>query len=376
MIKAYSQTQNSTAMLPLAEPTDLEPYNRTQYCHWPCECPPVLPSCPPGVSLLMDGCDCCKACARQAGEGCNEADACDYHKGLYYMVGTGCEHDGVIYRNGQSFKPSCKYQCLCVNGAIGCVTLCTDSQPPRVWCQNPRRVKIPGRCCEQWICDEPKKGRKTAPRHAVEALPAEAQGQSRNCVIQTTSWSICSKTCGRGLSLRVSNANERCEMPGKKCLNIYREEQPKNFTISGCVSKQPYRPKYCGVCMATDDRCCIPYKSKTIYVEFVCPNGAVFTWQWQRSRNQGAGDRRLKVEGKGRLAGHFGGLESRGAVRCAFHTVRVGAATLLVDRLLLPSIEWMLDPDAVRERTSLVMLAAGTEERRRSKRRGGGAIGG
>jgi hypothetical protein len=70
-------------MLPLTEPTDLEPYNRTQYCHWPCECPPVLPACPAGVSLLMDGCDCCKACARQVGEECNEADTCDYHKGLY-----------------------------------------------------------------------------------------------------------------------------------------------------------------------------------------------------------------------------------------------------------------------------------------------------
>ncbi|KAG7246033.1 hypothetical protein CRUP_030415, partial [Coryphaenoides rupestris] len=57
------------------------------------------------------------------------------------MVGTGCEHDGVIYRNGQSFRPSCKYQCVCVNGAIGCVPLCTESQPPRVWCQTPRRVK-------------------------------------------------------------------------------------------------------------------------------------------------------------------------------------------------------------------------------------------
>ncbi|XP_021415677.2 CCN family member 4 [Oncorhynchus mykiss] len=314
--QAYSQTQNSTAMLPLAESTDLEPYNRTQYCHWPCECPLVPHSCPSGVSLLMDGCDCCKACARQVGEECNEADTCDYHKGLYcdyssdkpryekgvcaYMVGVGCEHDGVIYRNGQSFKPSCKYQCLCVNGAIGCVSLCTDSQPPRVWCQNSRRVKIPGRCCEQWICDEPKKGRKTAPRHAVEALPVELKGQSRNCVIQTTSWSICSKTCGRGLSLRVSNANDRCEMvkesrlcnirpcevditkhikPGKNCMNIYREEQPKNLTISGCVSKKSYRPKYCGVCVATDHRCCIPYKSKTIDVEFMCPNGAVFTWQ-------------------------------------------------------------------------------------------------
>lgn len=84
------------------------------------------------------------------------------------MAGSGCEHDGVIYRNGQSFTPSCKYQCVCVNGAIGCVGLCTESQPPRVWCQTPRRVKVPGQCCEKWICDEPRKGRKTAPRHAIE----------------------------------------------------------------------------------------------------------------------------------------------------------------------------------------------------------------
>ncbi|XP_071382635.1 cellular communication network factor 4a isoform X1 [Centroberyx affinis] len=312
--QAYSQ--NSTAMPPTVSvgPTVPEHYNRTQYCKWPCECPKATPTCPPGVSLLMDGCDCCKACARQVGEVCNEADTCDYHKGLYcdyssdkpryekgvcaYMVGTGCEHDGVIYRNGQSFKPSCKYQCVCVNGAIGCVALCTESQPPRVWCQTPRRVKIPGQCCEQWICDQPKRGRKTAPRHAVEDYPAETRSWHKNCISQTTSWSPCSKTCGRGLSLRISNANEQCELvkesrlcnlrpcevditkhikPGKKCLNIYREEQPFNFTISGCTSKKQYRPKYCGVC--TDERCCIPYKSKTIDVEFECPSGTGFTWQ-------------------------------------------------------------------------------------------------
>lgn len=61
----------------------VDQYNRTQYCKWPCECPEVTPTCPLGVSLLMDGCDCCKACARQVGEVCNEADTCDYHKGLY-----------------------------------------------------------------------------------------------------------------------------------------------------------------------------------------------------------------------------------------------------------------------------------------------------
>ncbi len=86
------------------------------------------------------------------------------------LPGTGCEHNGVIYRNGQSFQPSCKYQCLCVNGAIGCVSLCNESQPPRVWCQNPRRVKIPGRCCELWICAESRRGRKTATRHTMAGM--------------------------------------------------------------------------------------------------------------------------------------------------------------------------------------------------------------
>lgn len=100
------------------------------------------------------------------------------------MVGSGCEHDGVIYRNGQSFNPSCKYQCVCVNGAIGCVALCTESQPPRVWCQTPRRVKVRGQCCEQWICDEPKRGRKTAPRHAVEGrTPWILRGGSILCCL-------------------------------------------------------------------------------------------------------------------------------------------------------------------------------------------------
>ncbi|XP_077446715.1 cellular communication network factor 4a [Stigmatopora argus] len=309
-----ASSQNSTAMPTVTSPT-AEPYNHTQYCRWPCECPAEPPACPPGVSLLMDGCDCCKACARQLGEECNEADTCDHHKGLYcdytsdkpryeeglcaYMYGTGCEHDGVIYRNGQSFQPSCKYQCVCVNGAIGCVPLCTESKPPRVWCQNPRRVKVRGQCCEEWICDEPKRGRKTAPRHAVEAPPAELRSrQKNNCVSQTTSWSPCSKTCDRGLSLRVSNANQRCEpvkesrlcnirpcdvnitkhiKAGKKCLNVYREERAFNMSISGCTSTRQYRPKYCGVC--TDERCCIPYKSKTVDVDFVCPDGSSLSWK-------------------------------------------------------------------------------------------------
>ncbi|MGH0162919.1 UNVERIFIED_CONTAM: hypothetical protein FKN15_049661 [Acipenser sinensis] len=176
---AQVHSQNSTAMPPVTAVT--EQFNRTQYCKWPCKCPKIPPRCSAGVSLVMDGCDCCKACARQVGEKCNEADTCDYHKGLYcdysmdkpryeigvcaHMVGVGCEDNGVIYRNGQSFQPNCKYKCMCVNGAIGCVPVCRDSRPPLVWCQNPKRVKVPGKCCEQWICDESKRVRKTSPRH-------------------------------------------------------------------------------------------------------------------------------------------------------------------------------------------------------------------
>lgn len=80
-----AHSQNSTVMPPAtaATSTDAEPYNRTEICKWPCVCPQVAPSCPPGVSLFLDGCECCKACARQVGEVCNEADTCDYHKGLY-----------------------------------------------------------------------------------------------------------------------------------------------------------------------------------------------------------------------------------------------------------------------------------------------------
>eukprot|EP00063_Salmo_salar_P082898 XP_014057733.1 PREDICTED: WNT1-inducible-signaling pathway protein 1-like [Salmo salar] len=74
-------SQYSTAMPPLTATIEL--YNRTAYCKWPCKCAKSAPLCPPGVSVLMDGCDCCKACSKQVGETCNEADVCDYHKGLY-----------------------------------------------------------------------------------------------------------------------------------------------------------------------------------------------------------------------------------------------------------------------------------------------------
>ncbi|XP_038616408.1 CCN family member 4 isoform X1 [Tachyglossus aculeatus] len=299
---------------PIPGPT-ASPSPRPQYCKWPCECPAVAPRCAPGISLVTDGCECCPVCAQQLGAPCNEAALCDRHRGLYcdysadapryeigvcaHVVGVGCVLDGVRYRNGQSFQPNCKYNCTCLNGAVGCVPLCLGSRPPLVWCPQPRRVRLAGRCCDQWVCDDGKKLRRASPRH-VPAPAYEGDGGlwQHNCMPHTSPWSLCSRSCGMGISTRISNANERCQLttesrlcnlrpcqggiarhikPGKKCLAVHRPEEPRNFTISGCVSRDTYRPKFCGVC--TDGRCCTPYKSKTINVSFVCPDGPGFSWK-------------------------------------------------------------------------------------------------
>lgn len=58
-----------------------------------------------------------------------------------------------MYRSGETFQSSCKYQCTCLDGAIGCVPLCSmDIRLPSPDCPNPRRVKVPGKCCEEWEC--------------------------------------------------------------------------------------------------------------------------------------------------------------------------------------------------------------------------------
>lgn len=39
------------------------------------------------MSLVLDGCGCCRVCAKQLGELCGERDLCDPHKGLFCDVG-------------------------------------------------------------------------------------------------------------------------------------------------------------------------------------------------------------------------------------------------------------------------------------------------
>lgn len=54
-----------------------------QDCSQPCACPADPPLCPLGTSLVLDGCGCCKVCARQLGDPCSLLEPCDHHKELY-----------------------------------------------------------------------------------------------------------------------------------------------------------------------------------------------------------------------------------------------------------------------------------------------------
>lgn len=86
------------------------------------------------------------------------------------IEGDNCVFDGVIYQSGETFQPSCKYQCTCQDGQIGCVPRCDeDLLLPQPDCPVPRKVEVPGECCEKWVCD----ANDTEALGDLHALPGE-----------------------------------------------------------------------------------------------------------------------------------------------------------------------------------------------------------
>ncbi|XP_019911830.2 cellular communication network factor 6 [Esox lucius] len=290
---------------------------RKQFCQWPCKCR-AKPQCAPGVSSVLDGCGCCKSCARQIGDTCNERDICDPHKGMYcdfskdlpryehgicaYLMAVGCDLNGVRYENGEAFQPSPLYKCTCIAGAIGC-TPAFIQKPAALLGPAPLRSNAPRPAGLQSRPGASKKDQQeTIYMAAMPAYRDPPLAWKKNCLVQTTPWSPCSKTCGLGISVRVNNDNGKCEMRkhrrlcllrpceksvmrdvkiprGQTCKPKFQAKKAETLTLSGCTSLKSFKPNYCGVC--TDKRCCVPNKSKMVTVDFRCQDGANVRWNMQ-----------------------------------------------------------------------------------------------
>uniref|UniRef100_A0A3B4ABJ0 Uncharacterized protein n=1 Tax=Periophthalmus magnuspinnatus TaxID=409849 RepID=A0A3B4ABJ0_9GOBI len=199
-----------------------------QLCQTPCRCPKNIPKCRAGVPLVLDGCGCCQVCARERGEPCTELNPCD--KGLQCDHSTslpgepgecleemGCELNGVSYAEGQAFRPSCDSSCLCTGGGVTCVHTCPlSTHLPAPDCPSPQYIRLPGKCCPEWVCESLEN---TVIQDAITAQgsgglwPSLPRTPPRNRLgPPSTQWSACSRSCGSGVSTRVSNQNPSCRL--------------------------------------------------------------------------------------------------------------------------------------------------------------------
>ncbi|OCT60115.1 cellular communication network factor 5 S homeolog isoform X1 [Xenopus laevis] len=278
-----------------------------QLCRTPCFCSWIQPRCPPGVPIIVDGCGCCRICARQLGESCDRLYLCDESKELLcdYATGSngrgtcnynydgGCEYNGKEYKDEEVFQPSCKFQCKCMDGGVTCTPLCSENvllATPE--CPSPRRVEVPGRCCSEWICDEEQQSPVSNSLEKERSIVSQGRSQIKplTCTEWGTQWSSCSVSCGLGVSLRVSNRHSLCRLEtqvrlcmvrpcrnsptGAACTPTVHSEHRLRYKTDDCISLREFQPTFCGLCPA---RHCVPYQTQTEPVAFRCRGS--LTWK-------------------------------------------------------------------------------------------------
>ncbi|XP_024895741.1 WNT1-inducible-signaling pathway protein 2 isoform X1 [Pteropus alecto] len=215
-----------------------------QLCPTPCACPWPPPRCPPGVPLVLDGCNCCRVCARRLGEPCDHLHVCDPSQGLVCQLGAGpggrgavclwggddgsCEVNGRQYRDGEIFQPHCRIRCRCEDGGFTCVPLCSEDVRLPSWdCPYPRRVEVPGKCCPEWVCDR-------AGGLGVQPLPAQEAGRRRWLKRHVGKWS--------GESRDLSNT-EQTRSSGDSRLLALLLPQPLGYPVqNGAQPGDPAQP--------------------------------------------------------------------------------------------------------------------------------------
>ncbi|KAJ3601286.1 hypothetical protein NHX12_032258 [Muraenolepis orangiensis] len=256
------------------------------------------PSCPPGVSLVPDGCGCCKVCAAQLNQDCHEGRPCDHHKGLECNYGNDVGRTHGICRVQRPHLPERH------------VPLASPA------CPAPRLVKVPGQCCLTVDCHKTSTSSSTNTAVGAPAsypplfpfvpypskpypYPGKPYTKSKPYLSKPypskpyPTWP-CSRSCGVGVSSRVTNDNAKCKlvketrlcnirpcssmsMPvkkGRKCSRTHKAPEPHRLSYAGCRTTRLYRPNYCGVCR--DGRCCSPRRTRTATVTFACADGERF----------------------------------------------------------------------------------------------------
>ncbi|XP_066563830.1 CCN family member 1 isoform X2 [Amia ocellicauda] len=126
-------------------------------------------------------------------------------------------------------------------------------------------------------------------KHLAAWRPARLPVQ--HCVVQMTDWSPCSRSCGMGVSLRVTNQNGQCRperetrlcnpqpcditalalKEGTLCSGVQHSPEPVHLWLDGCRSVRRFRLLQCGQCAG--GRCCRPRRLRRLRVEWTCAAG-------------------------------------------------------------------------------------------------------